>query len=197
MERDGLTRETDKMKLIIFISLAVLLSFSVNALSVASDFLENDTLLLMEGTSKLYGIRLQNPSSGQVYLQITSDNQIAKIVDYEETYVIPAKSSRSVLFNVSALNLKPGNSYSVGYTVYQLSGSGSGVGLALKINKNFNVKIIENPDKPDVDKSPISGDINYRNAAYIAIILLILIYSIRKIIGKNAFKHRKIIKRRH
>ena len=187
----------DKMRLIIFISLAVLLSFNVHALSIASDFLENDTLFLMEDTSKLYGFRLQNPSSGEVSLQIAYDSPIAKIVDYEETYVIPAKSSRSVLFNVSSINLTPGDSYSVGYTVHQLSGSGSGVGLALKINKNFNVKIIENPDKPKVSEPPIKGNFNYNKISYAAVILLILIYTIRKIIRKKVFKHRKIIKRRH
>ena len=184
-----------KMRLIIFITLIVLLSFNAHALSIASDFLENDTLFLMDGASKLYGIRLQNPASEQVYLQIAYDSPIAKIIDYEETYIIPAKSSRSVFFNVSAPNSTPGDSYSVGYTVYQLSGSGSGVGIALKINKNFNVKITENPDKSYVNKSDISSNFNYGNKAYVAyaaIILLILIYAIKKMV-----KHRKIIKRRH
>lgn len=175
------------MRLIIFISLAVLLSFNAHALSVASDFLENDTLFLMEDMSKLYGIRLQNPASEHVYLQIAFDSPIAKIIDYEETYAIPAKSSRAVFFNVSALNLKPGDSYSVGYTVHQLSGSGSGVGLALKINKNFNVKITENPDKPKVIEPGVSSNFNYGNKAYMAyatIILLIFVYIIRKKVFK-------------
>lgn len=181
-----------KMRLIIFITLAAMLSFNVNALSIASDFLENDTLFLMEGISKLYGIRLQNPASEQAYLQITYQSPIAKIVDYEETYTVPAKSSRSVFFNVSAPGSKPGDIYAVGYTVHQFSGSGQGVGIALKINKNFNVKIIENPDKPKVSE-PSSSNFNYKNIAYAAIILLIFIY----IIKKNVLKHRKIIKRGH
>lgn len=184
-----------KTKLIIFIiSFGVLLSFNVNAISVASDFLENDTLFLMEGTSKIYGIRLQNPASEQAYVQITYDSTIAKIIDYEETYVIPAKSSRSVSFNVSAPNSNPGDSYSVGYTVHQFAGSGQGVGIALKINKNFNVKIIENPDMPNIKESDANGNFNYGSIIYAAITLLIFIYII---IRKGASKHRKIIKRGH
>ena len=185
----------DKMKLIIFISLAVLLSFNGHALSIASDFLENDTLFLMEGSSKLYGIRLQNPASEQAYLQIAYDSPIAKIIDYEETYVISAKSSRAVLFNVSAPNSKPGDSYAVGYTVHQFSGSGSGVGLALKINKNFNVEIIENPDKPYVKKSYIND--NEGKYAIAALASILVMICIMYIIRKNTSKHRKIIKRRH
>ncbi len=192
MKKNGLIREKmnekiDKISLMIFILLMVLLSFNAYALSVASDFLENDTLYLMEGTSELYGFRLQNPSSGEVSLQIDYNSPIAKIVDYEEMYVIPAKSSKSVFFNVSAQNLAPGDSYSVGYTVHQSSGSGSGVGLALKINKNFNVKITENPDKPKVSGPSSSKNFNYKKTAYAAIIILtilILAYIIRKNISK-------------
>ena len=170
-----------------------MLSFNVYALSVASDFLENDTLFLMEGTSKLYGVRLQNPASEQIYLQITYDGGIVKIVDYEETYIVPPKSSKAIFFNISAPKSKPDDNYAVAYTIHQLSGSGSGVPLLLKINKNFNVKIIENPDKPGTSKS----DVNKSNISYTyvlsALALLFLVYTLRK----NRFKHRKIIKRRH
>ena len=181
------------MRLIIFILLiALAFSFNARALGVASDYLENSTLILMEGTSKLYGIRLQNPGLEEIYIKLTYNEDIAKIVDYEEIYKIPPKSSKSVFFNISSQNSKQGT-YTVGYTVHQLSGSSSGVPILLKINKNFNVNIIENPENKITKDAVIRNTGSY--LAYVAVALALLLY----IFGKKVFKYRnrKINKRKH
>lgn len=179
--------------------MAVICSFNADALAVVSDYLENGTLFLADDTSKLYGIRLQNPSSEEIRLQLTYDDAIAKVIDYEEIYTIPPKTNKAVFFNISALNAEPGNTYTVGYTIHQLSGSGPGVPILLKINKNFKVKIIKNPNKFYVNYSYITY------AAALVLLLFILYVFRKKTINyprgkrktksqKKRFENRKIIK---
>lgn len=161
------------MRVVIFILLAALLSFNANALAVASDYLEDNTLLVEDKGSKLYGIRLQNPDPGETQLQLTYDDSLSKVIDYEEVYTIPPKSAKSILFNVTApKKLRPGDTFTIGYTVHQLSGSGSGVPLLLKINKSFNVRIIKSPDKFYLE--------DYSYAVYAIIALSFLLYIFRK-----------------
>lgn len=173
------------MKILVLIPLILIaLTYNVNALAVASDYLENDTLFLVDGTSKLYGIRLQNPSSQEIQLQLTYDDAIVNVIDYEEIYTIPLKTNKPIFFNISAPpNSKPGDTYTVSYTVHQLSGSGPGVPILLKINKNFKVKIIKDPNK---------FYINYSYVAYAIIALAFLLFIYRKKIINYLGKNRKI-----
>ncbi len=141
------------MKILIFALFIAVLSLNAGALSVVSDYLVNDTLLIEEGSSKLYGARLQNPGSEEIYLQITYDNTTAKIIGYEEINAVPPQSSKPILFNVSAPpKAKPGKIYIISYTVHELSGSGQGVPILLKISKSLKVKIIKDPDKFYIDE---------------------------------------------
>ena len=133
------------MKFLIPIILGLMLASSVSALSVVSDFLENNTIILKEHESRLYGIRLQNGKDYAEFIRITYDDQYVKIIDYWEQYEVPPKSAVSINFNVSSDNLPKGQTISVGYTVHELSGSGEGVPLLLKISKNFKVKAEETP----------------------------------------------------
>ena len=134
------------MRLIIFILLAVVLislsSLKTNAISFASDHLENDTLVLISGDSKIYGIRLQNPSDSPVSVKIEYDNTLMKIIDYREIYNLgPKETGYSISFNVTAPK-KPGI-YDVGYTVMEVEAGGGGLPIRLKINRNFKLKVTE------------------------------------------------------
>ena len=182
------------MRKAIFILLALLIfSLNASALGVVSDYLENNTLILAEDSSKLYGIRLQNPTSEELYIKLTYDDTIAKIIDYQEIYSIPKKDSKSIFFNISApSNFKQDSNYLVSYTVHQLSGSGSGVPILLKINKNFNVKVIKNPNKSDTRNN---SNINYYYAVYGAIALVLLLYIFRKKII-NYLEKTKIVQKK-
>ena len=141
------------MKILILTLFIAVLSINAGALSVVSDHLANDTLLLEEGSSKIYGVRLQNPGSEEIRLQITYDKDTSSIVDYEETYAVPPQSSKPIFFNVSAPpGANPGKTYLVSFTVHELSGSGQGVPILLKISKSLKVKIIKDPDKFYIDE---------------------------------------------
>ena len=151
----------------------VILSFNVSALAVASDYLKDKTLLLEDGTSKFYGIRLQNSGSEEIQIQLTYTSTVARVVDYQEIYTVPPNSNRPILFKISAPpGSKPGDVFRLGYTINELSPpAGGGIPFLIKISKNIKVKIIEDPDKfyP-----------NYDYVAYGAIILAFILYIYRK-----------------
>ena len=163
------------MRAVFFFLLLIVLSFNANALSVVSDYLENNTIYLKDGTSKLYGIRLQNPDQEETQLQLVYDDAIAKVIDYKEAYMVPPKSSIAIVFNVSApKKSKPGDIYTISYTVHQLAGSGPGVPILLRIGNGFKVKIIKDPDR---------SHINYAYVAYGTVALALLLYLFSKAIS--------------
>lgn len=128
----------------IFLLFATMLLTKVNAISVASDYLANDTFELVEGTSKLYSIRLQNPTQQEVAVRIDYDASFMQIINYKEVYILPPKESGyRILFNVTAP--KDQGLYKVGYTISEVEPSSGGLPIRLKINRNFNLKIVELP----------------------------------------------------
>ncbi|MBS3104651.1 hypothetical protein J4234_00165 [Candidatus Woesearchaeota archaeon] len=162
-----------KMRLIALFLILFLLSLasslSAKALAVASDHLEGNTLTLIEGTSKIYGIRLQNPDSSESRVKVDYDGQFMKLLDYREEYILPPQSSTRIEFNVTAPNYDKNNdSFTLSYTVHQLSApSGSGIPFLTKINKNFKLKVARDPNKFYID---------YDSAAYLTVILAFLLY---------------------
>src|SRR3989338_1773820 len=180
----------------IFLLLALAtLSLQVNAISVASDYLTNDTLFLKKGESKIYGIRLQNPTDYEVGLKLDYDNTFMKVIDYKEIYILaPKETGYSILFNVTAP--KKLGVYEASYTVSEVEPSGGGgLPIRLKINRTFNLKVIEDPNRIQI---------NYFNLA-LAVALLVLAFLLlqkndKKKIPKKVvdylLKHKIISKRR-
>jgi len=181
------------MKSIIFLLLIfIVLSTSGYSISVASDYLVNDTMELVIGTSKIYGIRLQNPTDYKVGIKIDYDGNFIKVIDYKEVYDLePKTTGYKILLNVTAPKnaTVPGSVYTVGYTVGEVEPSGGGgIGLRLKINKNFKLKVVSNPEKFST-----KDHINYDYLIYTGILLLPLLYVIlNKKLKKNVKTHPKI-----
>jgi len=184
------------MKILILIPLIlVALIYNVDALAVASDYLVNDTLELIEGTSKLHGIRIQNPTNQEMTVKLVYDTNFLSVLDYQNEYVIPPKDNYKIFFNVTAKNVKPDETYNIGYTVHQLSGGGSGVPILIKIGKSFKLKVIRIPNKIYVEDY-------YPHISYAALGLVFsfLLYRKKfrkgKNFGKIKFKKRKLNKRK-
>ena len=182
---------TSKMKLIIPIFLIIALSLNAKALAVASDYLENNTLTLIEGGSGIYSIRLQNPDSYEARFKVDYDMQFMKAIEFNEEYAIPPASSVRIEFNVTAPEYNQNNNlFAVSYTVHQLSSGSGGTFFLTKISKNFKLKVEKipnadkNQDKPDV-KYDNGFHINYGYAAYAIAVLAFLLYVFRKKLAKN------------
>lgn len=189
------------MKVIIFILLAIgMLSLSVNAISVASDYLANGTLELIQGTSKIYSIRLQNPTDNEIGIKLDYDAGFMNAIDYKEVYILPPKTTGyRIEFNVTA-SQKPGL-YTVGYTVSEIGQSGGGgLPIRLKVNKNFKLRIIEDPDRrvtessnETVIESPNRFHVAYSGLAFAVILLTaVLLFRKKKSIKKKT--NRKVNK---
>ncbi|MEK6984158.1 MAG: hypothetical protein AABX33_06300 [Nanoarchaeota archaeon] len=171
--------------LIILLSIIAAASLQANALSIASDYLANDTLELIEGASKIYGIRLQNPSDYEIGIKLVYDPTFMKAIDFKEVYYVPAKTTGySISFNITAPK-KPGL-YQVSYTVGEVEPSASGgLPIRLKINKGFKLKVIKTPDSLKPIQSPSSLrainspraiQIKFGYLVYAAVALVLLIY---------------------
>jgi len=174
------------MRVVIFLFLAIaLLSLEVHSISVASDYLQGGTLELIEGTSKIYSIRLQNPTDDQVGLKLDYDAAFMKVIDYKEIYTLsPRETGYSILFNVTAP--KKLGEYNVGYTVSEVEpAGGGGLPIRLKINRNFKLKIIKDPNK---------FHINYFASIYVAALLILGFALVKKILPKKQERKRKVNK---
>lgn len=167
------------MRLLVLILFSILLSLNAKALAVASDYLDDNTLTLIEGASKIYSIRLQNPDSFESRVKVDYDGQYMKAMDFKDEYILPPKSSTRIEFNVTAPNYnKNNNIFVVSYTVHQLTApSGGGIPFLTKINKNFKLRVIKNPSKFHID---------YFSTGYIAVLLALAF-----VILKGIKKHNK------
>ncbi len=176
------------MKEVILILLCLLLSSNAKALAVASDYLEDNTLVLAEGNSALYSIRLQNPDSYELKVKVDYDSHYMKAINAMEEYTLPPQSSTRIEFNVTApVYDKKNDLFAVSYTIHQLTGpSGGGIPFLAKINKHFKLKSIKNPNRPRIHYG-------YGASAVIALafLLYVLLYVFWK---KHKVKRSRTIK---
>ena len=171
------------MRVVILILLSLMLSLNAKALAVASDYLENNELALIEGNSKIYSIRLQNPDSYEIKVKIDYAKELMEPIDFKEEYILPPQSSTRIEFNITAPKYDKNNDlFDFGYTAHQLSGgAGGGIPFLTKINKNFKLKVIKDPNKLYID---------YDVAAAAIIALGILLYAFRKKLAVKRTKHK-------
>ena len=176
------------MRVIILIILLLALISNVEALAVVSDYLEKSTLEVIEETSTIYSIRLQNPESYEVKVKVDYNDEYMKAIDLKEEYTLDPKSSTRIEFNVTAPKYnKKNNEFTVGYTIHQLSGGGGGIGLLPKINKQFKLRVTKDPNKFYIEDY-------YKYIPHAAIILLVIYFLLRKELSSKKFRNRKIIK---
>ena len=165
------------MKAIVLIFSALLLMPFAESIAVVTDFLEDSTLHLMEGTSTTYGIRLQNRDSTPARVAITYDDSVMKIIDPKDEYTIDPKTTKKIVFNITAPQYKKNsNIFDFSYTVHQLSGGGgSGIPFLTKINKQLKLEVSKHPDRFYID--PL-----YFVYAAVGLVLLLYVYR-KKMIG--------------
>ncbi len=74
-------------------------------------------------------------------------------IDYKEIYILaPKTTGYRIEFNVTAFQ-KPGL-YTIGYTVSEVEPSaGGGLPIRLKVNKNFKLRVIEDPNRRVTESS--------------------------------------------
>ena len=175
-------------RLTLILVVFALVSLTVNAISVESDYLVNDTLELISGASKIYSIRLQNPTDQEASIKLDYDSTFVKARDYQNIYTLPPKTSGyRIEFNITAPK-EPGL-YKIGYTVSEVEPAGnSGLPVRLKINKNFYLRAIEGSKmSEDSNRTGTSYPIQ---ASYSGILIIVVLLAILLIIWKSSLKRK-------
>ncbi len=124
-----------------FFAFWVFLAPNAGALGIASDYLEDNTITLIEGSSADYGIRIQNPENKEINVAVEFDRRFFSLKEGQPEYPIPPKSGRSIKFEVGATGMEEGM-YDAGYAVYQ-----TGAGISLKLANSIKIKVIEDPQE--------------------------------------------------
>jgi len=190
------------MRLIVLIFILGTISIlDAEALSVASNYLEDNTLKLVEGNSTVYSIRLQNPDNEELRVKVDYDKGFMRAIGFKDEYILQPEETVRIEFNVTAPKyVKNENIFTLSYTVHQLSGAGgTGLGFSPKISKGFKLEVLKNPDRFYIDPLYI-----VYAAMASAFLLFVSKKNIRNLIKNrsrifskrkfNAFKSRKIIK---
>src|SRR3989338_4493900 len=95
----------------------VLAASFVCSLGIVSDYLEENTLELPEGTSKLYSIRLQNPQETNAAVTLSYDRTFLAVIGEKEQYIVPAKGNLRIVFNVTAPSVEGNQTHDISYTI--------------------------------------------------------------------------------
>ena len=155
----------------VLVFLSAVLILDVGALSVASDYLEGNTLQLVEGNSTVYSIRLQNPEQYELRVKVDYDARFMQTAGFKDEYVLQPQETARIEFNITAPKYKKGeNILPLSYTVHELSGAGgSGVGFSPKISNGFKLEVMRSQDRFYID--PL-----YIVFAAMALVFLLFIY---------------------
>jgi hypothetical protein len=134
-------------KILIALALFLLvISPEIYSLGVAQDFLQDDTMYLQPGASRLLKITLQNEESQEVLVTLNFESEIARIIDMQQIYTIPPTFyDKRFYMNISIpLDTPYNTSYSIGYSVQPLlNKSGAMIPLNIRLNKHFNVIVVD------------------------------------------------------
>ncbi len=129
--------------LLVSVMAILLLAASVSALGIVSDYLEENTLVMDEGNSKLYSIRIQNPEDREVQVKLTYNSDYLDLLEEKEYYSVPPKSSLKLTFNVTAPQVSANQSYTLGYSIQELGSQGEGLPIRFTIGRNFTLKVVD------------------------------------------------------
>ena len=178
------------MRFVVLILSVLILISEVKALAVASDYLPDKTLELMEGTSTFYSIELQNPESFDVNVKVTYEDTFMTPLNLKEEYTLEPQTQTRIKFNITAPKYKKNNNlFDIGFTVHQLTGAGGGVGFLPKINKQFSLKVIKDPNRFYIDDY-------YKYILPAAVVLLVIYFLLRNEFSSKKFRNNKVFRNR-
>ena len=137
---------------IILLVAALCISGLAGALGISGPFLEDNTLEVQDGKATTMQLVLQNTNDEPVLtlFSMSSDSDIARVIDPQPSYLLPPKSiSTVIVLNITAPpNAKIGNIFNVKYSFGPVEPSAGGtIAFVPGISRSFKVKIVRGPDK--------------------------------------------------
>ena len=146
----------------------IVFSSAVAGYGMASEFLENNVMILHPGETKEYRIELQNTEDADMRFRFNLESDIARIKDNQTEYVVgKGKPFQSIAMIISMPeDAKPGEEHFVRYSAVPVSESEGPVRLNVKLNNEFRVVV---PGQKD------SFGPNYPGIVTIIFLMLIII----------------------
>lgn len=129
------------MKQVIYIMALLLVISQANALGIASDWLEGNTLYLEKGEEYTYGIRIQNMDSDTVFVILEKTGNIGEVVDFKESYELKPKTSKNAIdFKiVMPENAKCSDTFSMGWSITETNPEEGQVSTAKRIHGGISI----------------------------------------------------------
>lgn len=155
---------------------AVLISIgNTGAFGVASQYLENKTLVLEQGSNERFELTIQNPDDREVRYAVIVDSPYVSVDG--DSFIAPPKTyDNKVYLNITSNDLQEGEGYEVQYTVAIKGSEGGTVPLQYQITRKFNVLVGEQRPEPVGE----GKDGQYIYFAGLLAIILVLVYFLLK-----------------
>jgi len=147
-----------RVKILAYIILAMLLSVSVSAFGVGTQYMENRTLNLYPGQTYLFKVELQNKDEQEVTVKVILDSSIATLIGGPEV-TIPAKTydNVQVYFNITVpKTAQLGDTYNINYLVAPVEKGEGQVPLAVQYDRTFKILVVERPAGLPEEQEPAS-----------------------------------------
>jgi hypothetical protein len=134
------------MRKLALLFIFLIAALNVQAIGVSTPYLENNILLLPQGTSTLFSITLQNTGTEDIAVKVdyASDNNIASMTNNQTFYNLKAGSvDNQITFNITApKNARAGSIYELKYSVSPIKADAGGtISFVPGISRSIKIQI--------------------------------------------------------
>ena len=170
-----------------FLAALVLISVSVSAFAVSSQYYGDNPLYLQPGQSQEIKMMLQNNAGTEdinvKLTEIKEGKDIIEMKDSKDVFLVPKGGKTDVYFKVTApSDAKKGDIFPVTLMFASIAAGNNPIGLSGSIGKGFNVVIGQ---ASDFAESPKGG--NNRTAIYLILGIALLIAAIYFLLKRKDF----------
>lgn len=195
---------------LLFVALILALPV-VFGFGLASDYLNNNTLLLAPGAQYEYRINIQNPLPEpiSVNLLLKDDEGIASFNKTDNVFDIPARSYdlQIPLFISIPWYIREGKIYEISYSASPLESSLGGIGFGISLSRSFSVRVsndgfvsrgilAEKKDFSTITASAVKKVSSYKFEAVGIILSLIGVFIVGSLLWKRSdiFSRKVVVK---
>jgi len=136
-----------RVKTLTYLVLAIILSMSVSAFGISTQYMEENTLKLYPGQNYYYRLGLQNKEEESVLVRIDLESSIATLAGGPEVH-IPAKTYEgvNVYFNITVpATAQVGDTYNINYLAAPVKEGEGQIPLSVRYDRTFRVLVVEKP----------------------------------------------------
>ncbi|MBN2367913.1 hypothetical protein JXC34_02765 [Candidatus Woesearchaeota archaeon] len=174
----------DKQIAIMFFFMLIF-SSTAHSYGMASEFLEDNTMVLNPGESKEYNIELQNVDQSELTFNFLLESKIAELKEnFSEVTIGKDKPFQTISLVIKVPeDAKPGDQYSVRYSAVPVSVSDGPINLNIKLNNEFKVIV-----PVDNELSSLPEYFRIFSGFLLLTIIILVIFRKNKLLSGRLFK---------